>query len=55
MGKYHTSKNPRDNCIGYNGFETMKIAQKMDQMSKGKYGVGNLTKALLELREEEEV
>lgn len=36
-------------------YKAMKIAQKIDQISKGKYGEGSLTKALLELREEEEV
>jgi len=32
----------------------MKIAQKIDQISKGKYGEKSLANALLELRGEEE-
>ncbi len=35
-------------------YKTMKIAEKIDQIAKEKHGKGSLTKALSELREEED-
>ena len=35
-------------------YKAMKIAERIDQIAKGKYGKGSLTKALIELRDEED-
>ena len=35
-------------------YKAMKIAEKIDQIAKEKHGKGSLTKALVELREEED-
>jgi len=35
-------------------YKAMKIAEKIDQIAKEKHGKGSLTKALLELRDEED-
>jgi len=35
-------------------YKAIKIAEKIDQIAEGKHGEGSLTKALLELRKEED-
>ena len=35
-------------------YKAMKIAERIDQIAKGKNGKGSLTKALIELRDEED-